>query len=371
MQPASKRTLDHSRQSGRSGLRDPHRRILMRIILSVTAITLGLFSSLQFTAGNYWLASLEAFGCLALVVGMFRIGTSPYLHRWIIGYLIPTFSFLVLITMVPNASSTAFVWAYAMPVLSYLLLGKKAGLLLAAPFMFAIAAYRAVQFGDFEDPASLIDFLNPLVCGLVILFFIHLYETMRAEAEDELVFHAETDALTGLPNRSRFQAIYDRTLDEARRSGVQFVLALMDIDHFKSINDSLGHDAGDIALKTLAGCLVQRLRSTDFVGRLGGEEFGLILRDTDRHSAQQLVDQLRQRIAAMPITYAGEKFHLTVTFGIASWPRDSATTTGLYQSADRRMYLGKHRGRNTVVSDDDAEADSQHECEPLRANNAD
>lgn len=325
----------------------------MRMIFLVTGLVLAIFSGLQFSNGNHYLASAELIVFVLLMVGAHRISHTRNLLPWIYAYLIPAFCFMILIMVIPNASRTAFVWIFMMPVLSYLLLGRKAGFLLAAPFMLASTAYNVYQFGSLSDASSAIDLFNPIICGLVILLFIHVYESMRSEAERQLVTLAQTDALTGLPNRSSFQAAFERVINESRRAGSVFALVLLDIDHFKAVNDSLGHDAGDEALRRVAQSLTQRLRSTDVVGRLGGEEFGLILREMDVTHTVQVIEELRQRMADSDISYGQDTIRLTVTLGVALWPHDGETTTALYQTADRRLYRGKHMGRNTTVWNDE------------------
>lgn len=353
MQPLKIGRSPHTPEDGKSGLRNAHRRSLMRMTFVVTGIVLGIFSVLQFRNGNYPLAIAEVIAVGALILGARKINATRHLRLWIYAFMIPAFAFIIFIMVIPDASSTAFVWVYVIPVVAYLLLGKKEGFMLAAPFLLGATAYNVYHFGSLESAGRAIDLFNPIICGLVLLMFIHVYETMRSQAERQLVLFAETDALTGLPNRSSFQSTLERTINESKRSGNGFALVLMDIDHFKEVNDSLGHDAGDEALQHIAFCLTQRLRSTDFVGRLGGEEFGLILRDVDTCRAFHLADELRLRIADSDFHYGDTSLRLTVTFGLAIWPGDAESLTALYRNADRRLYLGKNNGRNTVVWQDD------------------
>jgi diguanylate cyclase (GGDEF)-like protein len=125
----------------------------------------------------------------------------------------------------------------------------------------------------------------------------------------------------------------------------------MDIDHFKQVNDRWGHDGGDEALKHICNGLLLRLRVTDSLGRLGGEEFGLLLRNTDLASATPLVETLRQQISANPLVYGEERIPLSATFGLAEWPTDGLSASELYRCADRRLYRGKELGRNRLVHD--------------------
>ena len=333
----------------KTGLRDVHRRGLIRLIFLATSVTLALFAILQFFNGNQVLALVEVLASAVLMYGAMQVVASRRFHAWVYGYLVAAFSFFLYIIVMPGASSSAFVWVFIMPILSYLLLGRVAGFFLAVPFMLAGGYVFYLQLEALDSARAMIDLLNPASCGVLILVFMHVYETRRSEAQDKLVTMAETDSLTGLSNRSSFRRALERVINECRRNHSRFALVLMDIDHFKRVNDTLGHDAGDEILRHLGQCLTARLRTTDCVGRLGGEEFGLILRDVGVADAYRLANELRERIATSPASYDGKPVTVTASFGIAYWPADAERLNELYQIADQRLYLGKTSGRNRVV----------------------
>lgn len=339
--------------SGHSeGLLEAGKRALVRTILLATGLTLGGFAVLQALAGNFPFAIIEVLFTALLLVGALRVEQARSLDLWIYLYLIPTFSFILYIIVMPDASSAAFVWLYMIPLLAYLLLGKRRGFLLAAPFMFA---GLLLYFADNRlalDTKGLIDLGNAALCGVLILVFVHMYDGLRMQAHQELERLAQTDSLTGVASRGSFQHALQRSIQEAERSNGHLVLALLDVDHFKQVNDRWGHDAGDMALQHICQILQQRLRVTDFLGRLGGEEFGLLLRHTDSAGAQPLVETLRNQIAEHPLEYDGQQIALSATFGLAAWPGDGRSAAELYRSADRRLYSGKQRGRNQLVSSD-------------------
>ncbi|MGM0768169.1 MAG: GGDEF domain-containing protein [Pseudomonadota bacterium] len=338
-------TLERSR----SGLRDNHRRSLMRLLFLITGASLGVFACLQALNGFWWVAFSELCASVLLFVGVFRLRTSPHLQRWIYGYLITLFAFFLAIMVLPDASVSAFVWVLMMPVLAYLLLGKREGLILSAPFMLVGAGIYFIHLGQVDSAYLVIDLLNMVLCAALMLAFIHLYEVRREEAEQRLVEMAQTDFLTGLANRSSFQSTLGRTIAECDRSGSGFALVIMDIDHFKVVNDTLGHDAGDHVLRDIAERLSERLRGTDFVARLGGEEFGLILRDVKSPAAYELMDELRQRIAERELVYGEVRIRVTASFGIAQWPEHGRHADTLFRVADRCLYSGKSAGRNRVA----------------------
>jgi diguanylate cyclase (GGDEF)-like protein len=302
-------------------------------------------------AGNYLFASFEAVVGALLVWGGWRIVRVRNVVPWVYLYLLPTFSFLLYIIVIPDASSTAFVWVYTFPVLSYLLLGRERGALLALPFVLLALLLYLTTYPVKFDARSLIDLGNAVLCGLMIIVFVHLYEARRAAAHQQLQKMARTDALTGVASRGSFQQDLEQSILEAQRTRRPLVLVILDVDHFKAVNDQYGHHAGDQALRHICNRLSLRLRQTDLLGRLGGEEFGVLLLNTERDAAVALVETLREQIASAPLVYGEQQIYLTVTMGLAQWPTDGMTVEQLYRCADQRLYRGKAQGRNRLVSD--------------------
>ncbi|MDZ7661346.1 diguanylate cyclase [Thiohalophilus sp.] len=159
---------------------------------------------------------------------------------------------------------------------------------------------------------------------------------------------AETDALTGIPNRMA----YDRRLEEEiarhRRYNTDFVLMLWDIDHFKEINDTYGHAAGDKVLKVIAGVMQQQLRETDFLARYGGEEFAIILVESDIAAAKVVGEKLRQAIEALEFHFRGSRVLVTASCGLARAEEGDAEQ--LFERADNALYSAKDKGRNRIES---------------------
>lgn len=323
---------------------------LVRMVFAGTGICLSVFCLLQFLAGNYLFASFELLTSLLLLWTAWRMPgvSNPLLLVNL--FLLGVFSLLLYIVVMPGASKTAFVWAYMVPVLSYLLLGRVGGALLSIPFAAMITALYLYKYEGAMDPAGLIDLGNSLLCGLVIMLFMHVYEGRRAETHRDLQRIARTDALTGVASRGSFEQTLAQSIHEAERSDNPLVLVILDIDHFKTVNDRWGHDAGDKALQHICSGLTKRLRASDTLGRLGGEEFGLILRNTDRASAEPLLELLRAHICTTPLLYGKQPIELSATFGVAEWPVDGRSVDDLYRCVDKRLYRGKDNGRNQIVS---------------------
>lgn len=163
---------------------------------------------------------------------------------------------------------------------------------------------------------------------------------------DEVQALAATDPLTGIFNRRRFQELGERELARSKRSGRPLSAVLIDVDHFKDINDSHGHEIGDQALERLSETLVGGLRATDVIGRLGGEEFAILMPETEAEEAREVADRLLERVSN--IVFPGvDGLTMTITAGIAQFTQPEVLS-GLIRRADQAMYQAKDLGRNRV-----------------------
>ncbi len=174
--------------------------------------------------------------------------------------------------------------------------------------------------------------------------------TERKQQEDRLWRQANFDALTGLPNRTLFMDRLSQAIHSAHREGWLLALMFIDLDHFKWINDSLGHEAGDQLLQEVAQRLRACARESDTVARLGGDEFTIILPDIDgRGGGEQVAKKVLESLA-QPLTLAGRKEPFTSgSIGIAFYPDDASNADALLKSADMAMYQAKENGRNAFA----------------------
>ena len=174
----------------------------------------------------------------------------------------------------------------------------------------------------------------------------HTDLTERKLAEETIQRQAHYDALTQLPNRRLFRDRLEQTIRTARRDHGSFVLMLIDLDHFKEVNDTLGHDAGDFLLVDAAQRLLHCVRESDTVARMGGDEFVVILPDIDdttsiERIAQKIIDKL-----ASPFLLGEEKAFISASIGITLYPNDADNMETLMKNADQAMYVAKNLGRN-------------------------
>jgi diguanylate cyclase (GGDEF)-like protein len=161
------------------------------------------------------------------------------------------------------------------------------------------------------------------------------------------------DALTGSHNRKHFDDRLRSELAYALRHSTSVALIMIDIDHFKSVNDSHGHAAGDLVLKQTARAIAQRLRTEDMFARFGGEEFAVILRGVNLSGAARLAERLRTTVSALPVVADRSPIPITISLGCATLACCTEKTEAtLLEVADRRLYAAKNRGRNRVVSSD-------------------
>ena len=160
---------------------------------------------------------------------------------------------------------------------------------------------------------------------------------------------ATIDALTALPNRLYFKDQLERLLAQARREPQQFALLFIDLDNFKSINDSLGHAAGDDVLQQTAKRLTQCVRETDTVARFGGDEFTIILPQIQSARGPEFVAEQVLKALALPFTVAGNEHFLSASIGLALYPADGASADQLLRNADTAMYRAKESGRGCYV----------------------
>jgi diguanylate cyclase (GGDEF)-like protein len=160
------------------------------------------------------------------------------------------------------------------------------------------------------------------------------------------------DPLTQTYNRGFFNSILPRELSLTKRLEVSLSLIMVDIDHFKRINDRYGHRTGDVVLQEMAGFLADSIRESDFLCRYGGEEFAIILPDTDENAALVLAEKVHRQLNEVPLAenILAEEDRVTITMGIATVPLEAQSVEDLINLADERLYAGKNTGRNRVVS---------------------
>ncbi|HSA59356.1 MAG TPA: GGDEF domain-containing protein [bacterium] len=211
--------------------------------------------------------------------------------------------------------------------------------LLGAPLTGLARGVRLLEAEKWEKPIPVRGFGE---ISDLIRAFNRMAETIKKQKE-ELVLEATTDELTGILNFRAFQERVQEELTRAGRMGKPLSLILADIDHFKEFNDTYGHLAGNEALKTLAALLKRNSRRYDLAARFGGEEFALVLPETDGIKAAAIAERFRAAAAA-------HDHGLTISCGVAAYPAEAKDLDGLIARADQKLYAAKSAGRNRVVA---------------------
>jgi len=199
--------------------------------------------------------------------------------------------------------------------------------------------------------AGAMDFLvkaefTPRMLARSVRYAIKLGDTL-----EQLRLLATRDPLTGLRNRREFERLLADEWQRCARFQRPFALVVADIDHFKKVNDTHGHQAGDAVLRHVASLLSGQLRTVDHLARVGGEEFAIIMVETGAKDAQETIQRLLVLLAETPCALpdCAEAVSVTISAGIAMMPEDADTTQALFEAADKALYTAKRTGRNRVV----------------------
>ncbi len=170
-----------------------------------------------------------------------------------------------------------------------------------------------------------------------------------ANSHEQLNRMATVDELTGIANRRAYQRGFEAMLDRARRRERSLHLILCDIDHFKRINDSFGHPFGDLVLQQIAKLFDRVVRTNDLAARIGGEEFAILLEDADHAGAWKVAERLRELVAELELKFGTTSVPVTISLGIAEFPKHAASLEKLVSCADQALYRAKEEGRNRTI----------------------
>lgn len=230
-----------------------------------------------------------------------------------------------------------------------------AGFLAFAEYLAIV--YIAATHWDLNSPVyapfpyGQFDWSNE-ISRLVIMLTASALSLALVARSQKLLQLATTDPLTRLYNRGYVDDRFAIELSRARRYRQPLTIAVIDADRFKLLNDTHGHASGDLVLQTIGETLRASFRQSDTAGRYGGEEFVVILPETDIETAQHKLESFRESIAASPIALAarGEKVQVTISAGLSNFPQDAEDASELFALADERMFQAKREGRNRVVA---------------------
>jgi diguanylate cyclase (GGDEF)-like protein len=257
-----------------------------------------------------------------------------------------------------GVGNTGPLWIYIFPLLSLYLLGIKKGSI-SLLFLFGYAAFL---FLIPNSPFALVDysatfqmhFVASMVTVSVLSYF---YEFSTQKSYDKLLTISLglekvslSDFLTGLANRRKILQHIEHEKNRYERQANAFSIILCDIDYFKKINDTYGHDCGDFVLKSIAGTFTESLRKVDIASRWGGEEFLILLPESDQQRSFIVAERLRKAIEQLKIQYKNTVVKTTMSFGVATWKKTAENFDLFIKQADENLYRAKEEGRNRVIA---------------------
>jgi diguanylate cyclase (GGDEF)-like protein len=190
--------------------------------------------------------------------------------------------------------------------------------------------------------------LTGLLAASLAIGGLHFLRSRR-QHQRELANQARTDALTGCANRRSFREAVEAERQRANRYGSPFSLLMIDLDHFKAVNDLYGHLGGDQVLCHFVSTVLAILRPSDLLGRIGGEEFAILMPQTTDRDAAAIAERIRTTVEAETVTFEEQAISVTVSIGVTQWrPEHDQTIDSLFGCCDKALYAAKNAGRNQV-----------------------
>lgn len=305
--------------------------------------------------------SMKTFTVVSLVLWLLLRGRQHWFLpvAWI--YEIASLAELSSAMLYVPADELRIIWLFTNIPGVYLLLGRRAG----AAVTLLIVSGLLVGNPYLSSPYSPNAVATAVIAMIYFAAFFHAYASrsvnffMRMrDSNEQLRFMATRDALTGVLNARAYYEVCDRMIRVAKRNSEPYAVLFVDLDHFKSINDTFGHAAGDHVLKSVADCLTKSIRNSDALGRIGGEEFSIFLPNTNMKGAIELAEHIRRSIESlMPDVGTGPR-KITASIGVARNQHSDQLMLDIQRQADQAMYKAKAGGRNRVSSFEDLSAEA-------------
>ena len=219
-----------------------------------------------------------------------------------------------------------------------------------------LVSYMAIRIFVLSDRITFLEFASlcsfALACAVLSGVQLHCTHLVRGDSEHGIGRMVLTDGLTGLSNYRCLKKSLDEAFERASRHGSPLAIVYIDLDRFKRINDTFGHDAGNVALKAVARRIDKWRRRQDVAARVGGDEFAILMPNLDHEGVMTAVERLREDLRSLARTArAGAPLEsLTCSVGVASYPATARTQAGLLRAADEAMYRAKQAGRDCVAT---------------------
>jgi len=326
--------------------------LLVTGALFTSLFLVGAWSELNVLSGPH-IYSMMFFTLSALLLWLRLRGHPNRLHQVAWAYeFICILEYVSALAFVPQ-DELRILWFYINVPGVYIMLGQRAGF---AVTVLTIGIFIVANAMLPEQAAYSANALATAIVSLIYLaLFFHFYVdrsmsyyTRMRESMHKIHHMAMHDALTGVFNARAYYDVCDKHIADAKISHQPFSVLFVDLDHFKSVNDTYGHDAGDIVLKSVARCLLETIRKVDALGRIGGEEFSIFLPDTQPEQALQLAQTLRAKIEGLMPNIGTQSLRVTASIGVAHNRGHEQSMHEIQKEADQAMYQAKTMGRNRV-----------------------
>ena len=339
-----------------------HRRIPAIFILFAGIITMSVFPVYHLYSENYWIAMANIIALAGCVQALFRLSKSDRgrVVYWMISIV---FMGVCVITVVIGRKEISyFLWAFIPPAVFFSILGRRSGMTMSLVyFALALALMTAPEALMRSRPYSIYVLARYSVIYMLLTFMLYYYESSQQillahirREKDKFEYASKRDPLTGLSNRRDLIDKIRKEQERQLRMKNAFTLILCDIDDFKALNDTHGHDAGDFVLQSVARLLKDQVRGIDCPARWGGEEFLIMLIETDIESGKTVAERIRNKIQTADIIHNGIPISVTMTFGVSQFHGTDDTIDSCIKRADKALYAGKHQGKNRVVAENGA-----------------
>lgn len=332
------------------------RRVFVSILIvaSIFAFLFGIMNDLGINPiddlhakVNYLYSSV----CIGMLIYIRR--KPDCFHKIVIPFLIAShITFTSALINVPDDQFRA-IWFYLLILVAYMLDGQKTGILITIAAVFTIVGANTVVELQLTDVTLVSIILSLFILSLISQAFTTkatLYARLIESQNKQLVKLANEDPLTGILNARSFYEIGHQLFKVAKREKKQLSILYLDIDHFKKINDSYGHHNGDKVLIAITQVIISALRDSDVLARIGGEEFNILLPETDLEGAEVLAEKIRHIIETNPVSLDKLRITVTTSIGVAAIEEHDHVLDNIQMRADKHLYAAKRIGRNCVVA---------------------
>ena len=329
--------------------------ILLKISLFATILFTLLFALLN--TFYYYLYDLAVADFIFVVISLsvfIEFCLHKNLRRTSILFLLIVSIALMLYFYLIEGMYSSVLWLMVAPFFAFILLGKRDGLISTILYIFFIGLIIVINYESWsalhENNGASIS--NIFGASFFIFLLIYYYEVMRAKSMDELSRLASIDILTGIYNRREFIELSREILKQCKRENEIFSFLLLDVDFFKNINDTYGHNCGDYVLQEMTKNIESNIPQDGIFGRVGGEEFAIVLPMLNKSEAFLIAERIRSSIEELEVVYEEAHISLTVSIGIAQYEPRHTHLKEIYKEADDNLYSAKESGRNCIVITD-------------------